>query len=51
MTGREKAMAWWDMLGTAVKVVYTTRNGFKGRLPDSLTDREIEEIWRKETNN
>lgn len=47
-TNRSKAMLWWMGLNIFDKISFakTIREGAK---PEHLTGREIEQIWRKET--
>lgn len=47
-TDRIKAIAWWDVKSTQYKDALTHTH-FRGRNVKSLTGREIEIIWRKET--
>jgi len=52
MTTREQAIQWWDNLNFQVKEELTDNLSYKQgkyrRTSQSLTGREIEEIWRKE---
>lgn len=47
---REQALAWWNQWSLTIKDQYSEKH-FKMRPAFSLTGREIEEIWRKETQN
>ena len=48
MESRKLAMEWWDTLRWNEKGLLMEGN-FKHRHPQSLTGREIEEIWKQET--
>jgi hypothetical protein len=50
---REQALAWWGNLPTSEKSIIgastASLRNFDGRAWQNFTGREIEEIWRKET--
>jgi hypothetical protein len=43
LTSRERAMEWWNELGTGSQIFYAWE--FFQRKPTDLTGREIETIW------
>jgi len=49
---REQAITWWDSIDPDLRVdfciYYNDKLNLSGRLPSSLTGREIEEIWKNE---
>lgn len=48
---REQAIAWWKQLTDGRRNYFIGYHLFQFRDQDSLTGREIEEIWMKETQN